>query len=63
MIKAIIWDMDGTFINSEDYWTAMPRVWLKKHGIELQESPWKFSSIYPQNQSLPTYCLCFHLNL
>ena len=25
--------------------------------------PWKFSSIYPQNQSLPTFCLCFHLNL
>ena len=25
-------------------------------GIEPQESPWKFSSIYPQNQSLPTFC-------
>ena len=21
-----------------------------------QESPWKFSSIYPQNQNLPTFC-------
>ena len=26
--------------------------------IEPQESPWKFSSIYPQNQSLPTLLLC-----
>jgi len=25
-------------------------------GIEPQESPWKFSSIYPQNQNLPTFC-------
>ena len=24
--------------------------------IEPQESPWKFSSIYPQNQSLLTFC-------
>lgn len=41
MIKAIIWDMDGTFINSEDYWTAMPRVWLKKHGIDLTDEEWE----------------------
>ena len=27
-----------------------------KGGIEPQESPWKFSSIYPQTQSLPTFC-------
>ena len=27
-----------------------------KSGIKPQESPWKFSSIYPQNQSLPTFC-------
>ena len=39
------------------------RLGIRKGGIELQESPWKFSSIYPQNQSLPTFCLCFHLNL
>ena len=24
--------------------------------IEPQESPWKSSSIYPPNQSLPTFC-------
>ena len=30
----------------------------RKGGIEPQESPWKFSSIYPQNQSLPTLLLC-----
>ena len=29
-----------------------------KGGIEPQESPWKNSSIYPQNQSLPTLLLC-----
>ena len=32
------------------------RLSIHKGGIELQESPWKFSSIYPQNQSLPTFC-------
>ena len=33
---------------------------LSKHkgGIEPQESPWIFLSIYPQNQSLPTLLLC-----
>ena len=29
------------------------RFGIRKGGIEPQESPWKFSSIYPQNQSLP----------
>ena len=29
---------------------------MRKGGIEPQESPWKFSSIYPQNQSLSTFC-------
>ena len=32
------------------------RLGIPKGGIEPQESPWKFSSIYPQNQSLPTFC-------
>ena len=32
------------------------RFGICKGGIEPQESPWKFSSIYPQNQSLPTFC-------
>jgi len=41
MIKAIIWDMDGTFLNSEDYWTLTPRVWLKKHGIDLTDEEWE----------------------
>ena len=31
---------------------------MRKGGIEPQESPWKFSSIYPQNQSLPSLLLC-----
>ena len=32
------------------------RLGIRKGGIEPQESPWKSSSIYPQNQSLPTFC-------
>ena len=27
-----------------------------KAGSSLRSTPWKFSSIYPQNQSLPTFC-------
>ena len=34
------------------------RLGICQGGIEPQESPWKFSSIYPQNQSLPTLLLC-----
>ena len=34
------------------------RLGIRKGGIEPQESPWKFSSIFPQNQSLPTLLLC-----
>ena len=32
------------------------RLGIRKGGIEPQESPWKFSGIYPQNQCLPTFC-------
>ena len=34
------------------------RLGIHKGGIKPQESPWKFSNIYPQNQSLPTLLLC-----
>ena len=34
------------------------RLGIRKGGIEPQESPWKSSSIYPHNQSLPTLLLC-----
>jgi len=34
------------------------RLGIRKGGIKPQESPWKISSIYPQNQSLPTLLLC-----
>ena len=34
------------------------RLDIRKGGIEPQESPWKSSSIYPRNQSLPTLLLC-----
>ena len=37
-------------------WGRRLDIW--KGGIEPQEFPWKFSSIYPQNQSLPTLLLC-----
>ena len=32
------------------------RLGICKGGIEPQEFPWKFSSIYPLNQGLPTFC-------
>ena len=32
------------------------RFCIRNGGIEPQEFPWKFSSIYPQNQSLSTFC-------
>ena len=34
------------------------RLDIRKGGIGPQESPWKSSSIYPHNQSLPTLLLC-----
>ena len=34
------------------------RLDIGKGGIEPQKSPWKSSSIYPHNQSLPTSLLC-----
>ena len=34
------------------------RLDIRKGGIEPQESPWKSSSIYPHNHSLPTLLLC-----
>ena len=34
------------------------RLGIRKGGIKPQESPWKSSSIYPHNQSLPTLLLC-----
>ena len=34
------------------------RLDIRKGGIEPQESPWKSSSIYPHNQSLPILLLC-----
>ena len=37
------------------------RLGICKGGIEPQESPWKFSSIYPQNQSVPTFCFVLSL--
>ena len=38
------------------------RLSICKGGIEPQGSPWKFSSIYPQNQSLPALlCYVFYL--
>ena len=36
----------------------MAKVMRKEARHTPQESPWKFSSIYPQNQSLPTLLLC-----
>ena len=37
-------------------WSWGMRLGIRKGRIEPQESPWKFSSIYPPNQSLPNFC-------
>ena len=39
------------------------RLGLRKGGIEPQESPWKFSSIYPKTRVCLLSALCFHLHL
>jgi len=39
------------------------RLGIRKGGIEPQESPWKLSSIYPQNQSSYFTALCSYLHL
>ena len=39
------------------------RLGIRKGGIEPQESPWKFSSIYPQTRVCLLSALCSHLHL
>ena len=67
--KLIIWAKLGSWLTLASAGTRRgdfhlwQRSWgrrldICKGGMEPQESPWKFSSIYPQNQSLPTLLLC-----
>ena len=37
MIKAFIFDMDGTLVDSEKYWTLAPRVMLERFGYKLTD--------------------------
>ena len=67
--KLIIWAKLGSWLTLASAVTRRgdlhpwQRSWgrrldIRKGGIEPQESPWKFSSIYLQNQSLSTLLLC-----
>lgn len=40
MIKAFIFDMDGTLVDSEKYWTLAPRVMLERFGYKLTDEEW-----------------------
>ena len=39
-IKAFIFDMDGTLVDSEKYWTLAPRKMLEHYGYNLTDEEW-----------------------
>lgn len=50
-MRALIFDMDGTLVDSEKYWVLMPRVLLFQYGIsytdeEWQRLPWRVNSFH-----------------
>ena len=44
MIKAFIFDMDGTLVDSEKFWTMAPRVMLERFGYKLTDEEWDNAS-------------------
>jgi len=58
--KKVMTNLDSIFCREQELlpWKRSwgRRLGIGKGGIKPQESPWKFSSIYPPNQSLPTFC-------
>ena len=36
-IKAAIFDMDGTLIDSEQYWMQLPRIMLEHFGVTMTD--------------------------
>ena len=40
-MQAIIFDMDGTLVDSEKYWVLLPRILLYCLGIELTDEQWE----------------------
>lgn len=40
-MKAFIFDMDGTLVDSEKFWTLAPRVLLERFGHKLTDAEWE----------------------
>ena len=43
-MQALIFDMDGTLVDSEKFWMLMPRILLRENGIVLTDGEWENAS-------------------